>query len=76
MMPGIMPAMNSEPTDAPVLRPHKMNGMLGGMIIPSPAADATSDAANVLSYPSDTSSGIAIAPTAAQVAGPEPEIAP
>ena len=53
-----------------------MNGIDGGIITPSPPATATSDVENTLSYPRLTIIGIVIAPTAAVVAGPEPDIAP
>jgi len=53
-----------------------INGILGGMITPSPPATATIAVENDLSYPKRTKIGIVILPTAATVAGADPEIAP
>ena len=64
------------PTGAPLLLQYMTNGMLGGMITPRPPATATRAAQNVRSYPKLVKSGIVMEPTAAVVAGPEPEIAP
>lgn len=38
MSPGIIPARNRSLTDAPEAMPYMMNGILGGMITPSPPA--------------------------------------
>ncbi len=46
------------------------------MITPRPPATATIDVTKVLSYPKETKIGIVIEPTAAVVAGPDPDIAP
>ena len=53
-----------------------INGIHGGMIPPSPPAPATIADENDLSYPQRTKIGIVILPTAATVAGADPEIAP
>ena len=53
-----------------------LSGILGGIITPRPPATATIAAEKSLSYPSSIRIGIVILPTAATVAGPEPEIAP
>ena len=74
--PGTIPARNKSLTDAPDAIPYMINGMLGGMITPSPPATATMAVAKTSSYPSEVSIGIVILPTAATVAGAEPEIAP
>ncbi len=75
-MPGIIPAIKRAPTDSPEERPYKMKGMLGGMMTPNPPDVATRAVTNILSYPKATSIGMHMAPTAAVVAGAEPEIAP
>ena len=51
-------------------------GILGGIITPSPPATATIAAAKSKLYPILVNTGTVIAPTAAAVAGPDPEIAP
>ena len=71
-----MPAMNSLPMEAPVAIPYIIKGILGGMMTPRPAAVATTAPENSLSYPRERRTGMVMAPTAAQVAVPEPEIAP
>ena len=55
---------------------NMIKGMLGGMMTPRPPATATIAVENTLSYPISIRSGIVILPTAATVAGAEPEIAP
>ncbi len=72
----MMPAVNISPTDSWVNRAYMMKGMEGGIMTPSPPAVATMAAKNTLSYPSSTRMGMHMAPTAAAVAGPEPEMAP
>ena len=49
MSPGIIPARNRSLTDAPEAMPYMMNGILGGMITPSPPATATIAVENVRS---------------------------
>ena len=75
-MPGTTPAINKSPTEAPVAEPYMIIGILGGIITPNPPATATMAAAKDRLYPIPVSTGIVIAPTAAAVAGPDPEIAP
>ena len=53
-----------------------MKGILGGMITPRPPATATMAVEKTFSYPMSIRSGIVILPTAATVAGADPEIAP
>ena len=72
----MMPAINRSLTEAPEADPYMMNGILGGMITPSPPATATRAVVNFLSYPISIRIGMVMLPTAATVAGPEPEIAP
>lgn len=74
--PGMIPAIKRSLTEAPDALPNMINGMLGGMITPRPPATATTAVENVLSYPISIRMGMVILPTAATVAGPEPEIAP
>ena len=74
--PGIIPAINKSLTDSPVVVPYIINGILGGIITPNPPATATIAVANFLSYPSSHKNGIVILPTAATVAGAEPDMAP
>ena len=76
MSPGMIPARNRSLTEAPEAIPYMINGILGGMITPRPPATATIAVENVMSYPSVVRIGIVILPTAATVAGAEPEIAP
>ena len=72
----MMPAMNRSLTDAPDAEPYMINGILGGMMTPSPPATATSAVVNFFSYPISIRIGMVMLPTAATVAGPDPEIAP
>lgn len=74
--PGTTPAINRSLTDSPDAIPYMINGILGGMITPSPPATATIAVENDLSYPKRTKIGIVMLPTAATVAGADPEIAP
>ena len=53
-----------------------MNTMLGGIIIATPPLAAIKAEAKPLSYPAFIMAGIRIAPSAATVAGPEPDTAP
>lgn len=53
-----------------------MNGMEGGITTPKPPATTIIAALHLRSYPKLTRNGTHIAPTAAAVAGPDPEIAP
>lgn len=61
--------------EVPEPTPKSTKGILGGMIIPRAPAVANNTVVNRLSYPSLIIIGIIIPPTAATVAGPEPEIA-
>ena len=72
----MMPARNRLLTEAPEAIPYMIKGMLGGMITPSPPATATIAVEKVRSYPREVRIGIVMLPTAATVAGAEPEIAP
>lgn len=74
--PGIIPAMNNLLTDSPDAIPYIINGMLGGIITPNPPEIATKAVLKILSYPNETKTGIVMLPTAATVAGPDPDIAP
>ena len=75
-MPGMIPARNRAPVETPVAREYRTKGMDGGMITPRPPATEIRPADHTLSYPRLTMKGMHIAPTAAVVAGPEPEMAP
>ena len=68
--------MNICPTETPEFIEYRINGIEGGMITPRPPEIATNAALNVRSYPREVRIGMVIAPTAAVVAGAEPEIAP
>ena len=72
----MIPAMKRSLTDAPDAVPYMINGILGGIITPRPPATATRAVENFLSYPISIRIGIVILPTAATVAGADPEIAP
>ena len=74
-MPGIMPAIKSDTTDEPVETLYSTIGMDGGIITPIVPAVATNAKAKERLYPSSIIVGITIAPTAATVAGPEPDTA-
>ena len=71
-----MPARNRSLTDSPVAIAYMINGILGGIITPSPPATATIAVAKSFLYPSSIRRGIVMLPTAATVAGADPEIAP
>ena len=71
-----MPAINRLLTDWPDAIAYIMNGMLGGIITPIPPATATIAVLNLRSYPRAVSTGMVMLPTAATVAGPDPDIAP
>ena len=75
-MPGTIPAKNRSLTEAPEAMPYMINGMLGGLMTPRPPATATMEEQKTRSYPSEVRMGMVIDPTAATVAGPDPEIAP
>ena len=75
-IPGITPATNRLPIEVSVAVPYRMKGIDGGIIMASPEALATREPTNLGLYPSSKSIGIVMDPTAAQVATPEPEIAP
>ncbi len=76
-MPGITPAMNRSPTDAPQMEEYTMNAMDGGITIAMEDAVAISADAKGSSKPSRSIiAGIRIMPRAATVAGPEPDTAP
>ena len=68
--------MNKSLTDSPLAIANMINGMLGGIITPKPPATATIAMENFFSYPSSNKNGMVIEPTAATVAGAEPEMAP
>ena len=72
----MIPARNKLLTEAPEAIPYMIKGMLGGMMTPNPPATATIEVEKTRSYPSEVRIGIVILPTAATVAGAEPEIAP
>ena len=61
--------------DVPVATPYWIRPILGGMITPNSAEDATVAPAKSLSYLCFSISGIMMVPTAAAVAALEPEIA-
>ena len=62
--------------ETPVASEYSTNGMEGGMITPRPPATAIRPALHFFSYPRSVRKGTHMEPTAAVVAGPEPEIAP
>ena len=67
--------MNSLPIDSPLVTPIKTKVMLGGIKMPSVPDAATTPIAYRLSYPLATMAGISVPPTAAAVAGLDPDIA-
>ena len=75
-IPGTIPAINRSPTFSPVMDAYTTYAILGGMTIAIELAAAMSAIANGALNPASTIAGIRIAPSAATVAGPEPEIAP
>ena len=67
--------MNRSLIDVPVATPYWISPILGGMITPNSAEDATVAPAKSLSYLCFNISGIMIVPTAAAVAALDPDIA-
>ena len=73
--PGITPAIKILAIDAPEPAPYTMKVTDGGMITPIAPPAAINADANDTGYPSFTIAGIKMTPSAATVAGPDPEIA-
>ena len=71
----MIPAMNNLGIEVSVTNPYRINGMLGGIRIPTAPAVVSAPMAYSLVYPARTRAGYMIPPTAATVAGLEPEIA-
>ena len=61
--------------DTPVTNPYITKGMLGGITVPIEPLVASRAEGNSFPYPSLAMAGIRKLPSAATVAGPEPEIA-
>lgn len=74
--PGIIPERNKSLTDAPEAMPYMIKGMLGGTMTQSHQDTATTAVEKALSYPSFPRIGTVMLPTAATVAGADPEMAP
>ena len=79
MMPGTMPAMKSREIEilpnSAATTAKMMNAIDGGTTMPIEPEAATRETACFFWYPLRTSAGMRIAPIAATVAGPDPEIA-
>ena len=75
-IPGVMPPINIDPTEASVQDEYEIMTVDGGMIQPSTPATATVPNANFFSYPAISIDGTMILPIAAQVAVGEPDKAP
>ncbi|KAF5041217.1 hypothetical protein DSECCO2_525290 [anaerobic digester metagenome] len=77
MMPGRMPPMNISPTETPVIEAYTTNAMEGGMTMAMEDAVAIIAAEKGAEKPPRLiMAGIRMMPSAATVAGPEPEMAP
>lgn len=75
--PGTIPAINISAIDTPVIEAYTTNAILGGMTIAMELEVAINAVENGAEKPPcSTIAGIRTAPSAATVAGPEPEIAP
>ena len=75
--PGTIPAMNISAIDTPVIEAYTTNAILGGMTMAMELEVAINAVENGAEKPPcSTIAGISTAPSAATVAGPEPEIAP
>ena len=76
-IPGTIPAMNISAIDTPVIEAYTTNAILGGMTMAMELDVAIRAVENgALKPPRSTIAGIRTAPSAATVAGPDPEIAP
>lgn len=73
--PGPKPAMNRDEIDVFVATPYTTIGMDGGIMTPILPAHAINANVNRFEYPFSSIVGTTIEPTAATVAGPEPETA-
>ena len=76
IIPGIIPAINKLPTFSPVIDAYTTYAILGGITIAMELAAAIRAVAKAALNPASIIAGMRIAPSAATVAGPEPEIAP
>ena len=75
--PGTIPAINISAIDTPVIEAYTTNAILGGMTMAMELEVAINAVENGAEKPPcSTIAGIRTAPSAATVAGPEPEIAP
>ena len=73
----MIPAVSMESIlTVPTVMANITIGRLGGIKTPRPPEAAVTPVTNVLSYPCSSMAGIMMLPTAANVAWPEPEIAP
>ena len=76
-IPGTIPAVNISAMDTPVIDAYTTNAILGGMTIAIELEVAISAVENgAENPPRSIIAGISTIPSAATVAGPEPEIAP
>ena len=76
-IPGTIPAMNMSPMETPVMEAYTTKAILGGMTMAMELDVAIRAVENgALKPPRSTIAGIRTAPSAATVAGPDPEIAP
>ena len=75
-MPGTMPPVNPSLIEVPAIKQYSTMGTLGGIITPMQEAAATVAAEKGAEYFFCSIPGIKIAPTAAQVAAAEPQMAP
>ena len=76
-IPGTIPAVNISAIETPVMDAYTTNAILGGMTMAMELAVAIKAAENGAEKPPcSIMAGIRTAPSAATVAGPEPEIAP
>ena len=73
--PGTIPALNRLVIDASAMEPYTTNVIDGGITTPIAPPAAINAQENAAGYPAFTSAGIMISPSAATVAGPDPEIA-
>ena len=73
--PGTIPALNRLVIDASAMEPYTTNVIDGGITTPIAPPAAINAQENAAGYPAFTIAGIMISPSAATVAGPDPEIA-
>lgn len=74
-IPGRSPAMNRLPMEVSAIEPYTTKVMEGGIITPIAPEAAINAAEKEGEYPDLIMAGTRITPSAATVAGPDPEIA-